>query len=247
MAKTGSLKTGCVRQPADDLTYIPGTEEIKEFILNAGSDNISVFSGKFEGGVHCQQVPDEFAQAIAAILQTGKQIGNYLEIGVAAGGTTYHIAYYFTPENVVLVDDNMHPKAPLRPEILAGTKRREIIGKSGSNRVKEEVAALGLKFDLIIIDGDHTYEGVKADVENYLPYLADDGIVMFHDSALPDWGVMAVVAELKGSNDLEFIGEYKSTIRAPLGIALFRKTALYPPPAGVPKAGVDKPGKETEE
>ena len=35
---------------------------IQEFIHNAGSDNLSVFSGKFEGGVHCQQVPDEFAQ-----------------------------------------------------------------------------------------------------------------------------------------------------------------------------------------
>jgi hypothetical protein len=49
---------------------------------------------------------------------------------------------------------------------------------------------------------------------------------------------MAVVAELKGSKDLEFIGEYKSTMRAPLGIALFKKTC--PPLAGVPdRAEVD--------
>jgi cephalosporin hydroxylase len=203
--------------------------EIQEFIQNAGSDNLSVFSGKFEGGVNCQQVPDEFAQAIAAMQEYQREIDNYLEIGVAAGGTTYHMNYFFSPEKIVLVDDNMHIKAPLRPEILAGIPaRKEIIGKSGSDAVKAKVAALGLKYDLIIIDGDHTYEGVKADVENYLPWLADGGFLMFHDSALPDWGVMAVVAELKGSKDLEFIGEYKSTMRAPLGIALFRKIPSPP-------------------
>lgn len=213
--------------------------EIQEFILNAGSDNISVFSGRFEGGVNCQQVPDEFAQAIAAMQESVREIDNYLEIGVAAGGTTYHMNYFFSPEKIVLVDDNMHPKAPLRPEILDGlTRRKEIIGKSGSDAVKAEVAALGLKYDLIVIDGDHSYEGVKADVDNYLPYLADGGFLLFHDSALPDWGVMAVVAELKGSKDLEFIGEYKSTMRAPLGIALFRKVA--------PKAGAEKRRKDKE-
>lgn len=243
MVKTSSLKTGCVRQPPEDLTYTPKIEEIKEFILNAGSDNISVFSGKFEGGVNCQQVPDEFAAAIAAMQEYRREIGNYLEIGVAAGGTTYHMNYFFSPEKIVLIDDNMHIKAPLRAEILAGIPdRKEIIGKSGSDRVKEEIAALGLKYDLIVIDGDHTYAGVKADVDNYLPYLADGGIVMFHDSALPDWGVVAVVAELKGSKDLDFIGEYKSQMRAPLGIALFKKNC--PPQAGVPdRAEVDSTGK----
>ena len=198
-------------------------EEIQEFILSAGSDNISVFSGRFEGGVHCQQVPDEFAAAIAAIRATGREIKNYLEIGVAAGGTTYHINYYFTPEKIVLIDDNLHIKAPLRGEILRGVQRREIIGKPGADLIQKEIAALKMKFDLMVIDGDHTYAGVKADVDNYLPYLADGGFVLFHDTALPDWGVMAVVAELKGSKDLDLVGEYNSKIRAPLGIAVFQK------------------------
>ena len=198
--------------------------EIQQFIIDAGSDNVSVFSGRFEGGVNCQQVPDEFAEAIAAILGSRKVIQNYLEIGVAAGGTTYHVIYFFQPEEIVLADDNMHPKAPLRAEILAGVPyRKEIIGKSGSDAVRKEVAALALKYDLIIIDGDHSYEGVKADCENYLPYLADGGFVLFHDSCLPDWGVKKVVDELKNSKNLEFIGEYKSQMRAPLGLAMFRK------------------------
>ena len=204
---------------------ISSIEEIKEFIQQAGSDNISVFSGKFEGGVHCQQVPDEFARAIYAIMDTGKEINNFLEIGVAAGGTTYHIDHFFTPANIILIDDNMHQKASLRAEILRGIPHKEIIGRSGSESVLKEFTALNIKFDLIIIDGDHTYEGVKADVDNYVPFLADGGLLMFHDSAMPDWGVAAMVAELKGAKDLTFMGEYKSEMRVPLGLALFQKSA----------------------
>lgn len=203
----------------------PKVNEIQNFIEQAGSDNLAVFGGKYEGGVHCQQTPDEFAAAISAIMdvRAGRIIKNYLEIGVASGGTTYHINHYFAPENIVLVDDNMHHKAPLRKTILQGIKRKEIIGQSGSPAVLTEIADMGIKYHLIIIDGNHTYAGVSADVENYLPHLASWGLLTLHDSALPDWGVKAVVAELKHQKELEFIGEYKSTARPPLGIALFRK------------------------
>ena len=35
--------------------------------------------------------------------------------------------------------------------------------------------------ELIFIDGDHTYEGVKQDIIHYLPLLAPGGIMIFHD------------------------------------------------------------------
>jgi predicted O-methyltransferase YrrM len=37
------------------------------------------------------------------------------------------------------------------------------------------------KIDLAFIDGDHSYEGVKADVESWLPKVKEVGILIFHD------------------------------------------------------------------
>lgn len=39
------------------------------------------------------------------------------------------------------------------------------------------------KFDLIFIDGDHTYDGVLFDLEGCDPLLKDGGIMLLHDTA----------------------------------------------------------------
>lgn len=41
------------------------------------------------------------------------------------------------------------------------------------------------KFDLLFIDGDHTYEGVKGDFEKYRCLVKDGGLIVFHD-VVPD-------------------------------------------------------------
>jgi predicted O-methyltransferase YrrM len=39
----------------------------------------------------------------------------------------------------------------------------------------------GAKLDFFFIDGDHTYEGVKADFEMYSPLVRSGGLIAFHD------------------------------------------------------------------
>jgi predicted O-methyltransferase YrrM len=198
-------------------------EDIKQFILDAGSDDLPTFGGSFEGGAQIQQVPDEIAPCIKAILNSGDGILSYLEIGAAAGGSTFLISHFFSPGTVVLVDDNKHHKASLRPIILEGIAHEEIIGRSDS----EESSAAAFErspYDLMLIDGDHNYPGVKLDVITYLPMLRPGGFLILHDSAMPEWGVVRVVRELKADPGFEFIGEWVSaTHPRPCGVALFRR------------------------
>jgi predicted O-methyltransferase YrrM len=39
----------------------------------------------------------------------------------------------------------------------------------------------GRLIDLLFIDGDHTYEGVRSDYETYAPLVAPGGLIVFHD------------------------------------------------------------------
>jgi predicted O-methyltransferase YrrM len=53
------------------------------------------------------------------------------------------------------------------------------------------------RFDLIFIDGNHTYESVKADIECWSKLLRPNGVLAGHDYGNPPWeGVIKAVDEL---------------------------------------------------
>lgn len=64
--------------------------------------------------------------------------------------------------------------------------------------IREYSAKAGLNFnekiDFLFIDGDHSYEGVKADVESWLPWLRSGGVLIMHDSGWAE-GVQRVIQE----------------------------------------------------
>ncbi len=67
---------------------------------------------------------------------------------------------------------------------------------------------LGLrKVDFLMIDGDHTYEGVRADYEMYSPLVADGGLIAFHDilehPQIPDCQVDRLWSELRVTGESE--------------------------------------------
>lgn len=45
----------------------------------------------------------------------------------------------------------------------------------------KETKAFGFSIDVLFIDGMHSYEGVKEDCKNLLPFLRSGGYVAFHD------------------------------------------------------------------
>ena len=198
-------------------------KEIEDFINESGSDDLRTFGGKFEGGIHIQQIPDELAPCIKALLDADAEIESYLEIGVAAGGMTFIVDHYFSPEMIVLIDTNQHHKSGFRPHVLQGIKYREIIGRSDAetsvDRAKETQS-----YDLIVIDGEHDYPSVKTDFSLYTPFIRKGGFLILHDSVHPEWGVGRLAKEIKNYPDWEFIGEWASKIHpVPCGVTLFRK------------------------
>lgn len=63
-----------------------------------------------------------------------------------------------------------------------------------STDVIKEVAEQVDHFDMLFIDGDHSYKGVKADWEAYKHFLRPGSIVVFHDSGWAE-GVKRVINE----------------------------------------------------
>ncbi len=58
------------------------------------------------------------------------------------------------------------------------------------------------RFDLLFIDGDHSFEGVSQDFEWYGPLVGAGGLIAFHDlrpQADPDVGVYRLWRALRGS------------------------------------------------
>lgn len=59
------------------------------------------------------------------------------------------------------------------------------------------------EINVLFIDGDHTYEGCKADIDAWYPHMARDGVMLFHDCDATSPGVEKAVAEFAKNHKLE--------------------------------------------
>jgi FkbM family methyltransferase len=71
------------------------------------------------------------------------------------------------------------------------------------------------KYDVLVIDGDHSYGGVKYDFENYCDMVSKQGIIIFDDYMSEEWpGVTKYIdEEVKFSDMVEFVyADYRTVI-----------------------------------
>jgi predicted O-methyltransferase YrrM len=73
------------------------------------------------------------------------------------------------------------------------------VGKSG-----DILPSLTKKFDLIYIDGDHTYNGVMNDIDLSLPLLAKDGIICGDDLNIQLHDVEGQIHDMKDRDTVTF-------------------------------------------
>ncbi|CAK0779610.1 conserved hypothetical protein [Gammaproteobacteria bacterium] len=74
-------------------------------------------------------------------------------------------------------------------------------------------AARELSINLLVIDGDHSYEGIKFDFDHYFQFLQPGGYVIFDDYNAKEWpGVQKFIDEdLTKIADVEYLGAISRT------------------------------------
>jgi predicted O-methyltransferase YrrM len=121
-----------------------------------------------------QQIKEEWDWLIDNILKNGEKM-NILEIGCYDGGSSYYLSQL---SKVMITIDNNDP-CRFVPDDLPCPNYRYVAGDSHDPKMNEYFKSE--IWDFVLIDGDHSYEGVKADFYNVLPYLKKGTPVAFHD------------------------------------------------------------------
>jgi len=178
-------------------------EEIESF----GSSGVHAYSGKFTGGIYLAQIPKEIAQCIAYLRDGDKSIESYLEIGSLAGGTAYVFNKFFDIKTTVLIDDNTREESKFRSSNLADIDYVEFIGNSQSPEAFNFVKDIGCTFDIVLIDGDHSYDGVSSDVKNYSRFVSPGGYLIMHD-VTGNFSVRQVFDGIRASGNFESVVEF---------------------------------------
>ena len=120
-----------------------------------------------------------------------------LEIGTSQGGTLYLFSRLVEPGGLVISIDKPGEPGSVRYVMRSvyqtfgrqnGTTVMTLDRDSHAAETHRELEQLlaGRKIDLLFIDGDHRYEGVKADFHTYRQWLAPGGIVALHDIAVEE-------------------------------------------------------------
>lgn len=148
-------------------------------------------AGLWDDGYCIQQDPEELA-ALVDLLQRKEPMGSYLAIGIAAGGVERFLLENVIILKMAIIDDGAHPQFNTQWFSMSNddwpSSIPSFIGDSHSGEARNFLEALGRKFDVVGIDGDHSPQGVAQDWELVQPYLAPGAIVWFHDIKVSEPG-----------------------------------------------------------
>jgi cephalosporin hydroxylase len=141
------------------------------------------FSGEMFG-------PHQIKQEILNFLEFARaeQPEYVCEIGTADGGTNFLLSQAL-PSARFMIGVDLYVKNRVQLHYFSRASQQLIFINGSSyapstvDKVRRKLA--GNHLDLLFIDGDHNYDGVKQDFLNYRQLVRDSGLIVFHD-IVPD-------------------------------------------------------------
>lgn len=119
---------------------------------------------------------------------------NVLEIGTCSGGTLYCLCRLAEPDGTIVsidlpggswgggcTEERVEEMRTLFPRDDQQLHLLREDSHSPATLAKVQSILAGQQLDLLFIDGDHTYEGVKSDFEMYSPLARDGALIALHD------------------------------------------------------------------
>jgi cephalosporin hydroxylase len=180
------------------------------------------------------QVRSELERLLETLVQERPR--TVLEIGTALGGTLFCFARIASPDGLLVTVDLPAGRFgggyyPARGRLYRSFARERqqvhtLLGDSHEPATLARVrkALAGRAVDFLFVDGDHEYEGVRADFELYGPLVRPGGLIALHDIVPGNkqlvGGVPAFWQELKRSYETTELVE--SWDQAAYGIGLVR-------------------------
>lgn len=155
-------------------------EELVDFAFNAG-----------DGFLRPMQNPYEVTELVRLIQQ--RKPRRVLEIGTAKGGTLFLLTRAAADDAVIVsvdlpfgINGGGYPdwKSDIyRKFARSGQTLKLVRANSHLAETRDEVTNIigNEKFDIVMIDADHSYEGARTDYELYSPLAAEGGLVVLHD------------------------------------------------------------------
>ncbi len=137
------------------------------------------------------QVRSEIVRAMEVV--EAERPDTVVEIGTARGGSLFLLSRAAAPDAQLLSIDlpggnfgggyAAWRKWAYRTLMLPGQRLRLLRGDSHAPATVDRLRALlgGRPVDVLFIDGDHSYEGVRADYRSYSPLVRPGGLILLHD------------------------------------------------------------------
>ena len=166
--------------------------KIRSFNETNDLDTLINFTYSFwHGFIQPWQIRYELVEFVKYIKEEKPRV--ILEIGTALGGTLF-LFCHVASENAVLISLDLPlarwgggyslARIPLYESFITKHQQLFLIREDSHKlEILEKVKTIlnGKKINLLFIDGDHTYEGVKKDFEMYSPLVEKNGVIAIHD------------------------------------------------------------------